>query len=234
MLDAKTPEGRSRLSDEQVSLTARHVEVGLESESIVASGMVKSVLQPQQPGRGAKRPRASGLPADEKAVNVNAERLTSAAGGDRFVYTGEAMLWQGETAIRADSIDFDREEGNLAATGSARMALPMKEGLATGRAMRIRYTQNDRRLAFGDATKPGAPSAADQPIAARGAGPQRGSGGPTRVLERSGGGGSRGIHRVVLERARPPPNVMPAGEEHRMAPSAHRQALSTCGEGDTN
>ena len=157
VLDAKTPEGRSRLSDEQVSLTARHVEVGLESESIVATGTVKSVLQPQPPGRGAKRPRASGLLADEKAVNVNAERVTSAAGGDHFVYTGEAMLWQGETAIRADSIDFDREEGNLAATGSARMALPMKEGLANGRATRIRYTQNDRTLAFGDSPKPGAP-----------------------------------------------------------------------------
>ena len=99
---------------------------------------------------------------------MNAERLTSAAGGDRFVYTGEAMLWQGETAIRADSIDFDREGGNLAATGAARMALPMKEGLANGRATRIRYTQKDRTLAFGDPSEAGgADSAAAQ--AARGA-----------------------------------------------------------------
>ena len=38
VLDAKTPEGRSRLSDEQVSLTARHVEVGLKSESMWPAG----------------------------------------------------------------------------------------------------------------------------------------------------------------------------------------------------
>ena len=38
VLDAKTPEGRSRLSDEQVSLTARHVEVGLESSRLSPAG----------------------------------------------------------------------------------------------------------------------------------------------------------------------------------------------------
>ena len=66
---------------------------------------------------GAEAPATSALLADEQAVNVNADRVTSAAGGDRFVYSGEAMLWQGETAIRAETIDLDREGGNLHGRG---------------------------------------------------------------------------------------------------------------------
>jgi LPS export ABC transporter protein LptC len=159
VLDASTPDGRSRMSDEQLSLTARHIEVGLENTAVSATGTVKSVLQPRAAaggaaGRGQKPVRTQGLLKEGQAVNVNAERLTSADGGDRFVYTGEAMLWQGETAIRADSIDFDRDGGNLTALGAARMSLPMKAGLATGRAVRIRYTNEDRTLTLSDPAQP--------------------------------------------------------------------------------
>ena len=81
VLDAKTPEGRSRLSDEQVSLTARHVEVGLETESISASGTVKSVLQPQAPGRGGQAPPRVG-PAGRRKSRQR-ERGTRNIGGGR-------------------------------------------------------------------------------------------------------------------------------------------------------
>ncbi len=154
-------DARSRLADDRLSLTAHHIEVGLENTALAANGTVRSVLQPQAAGRGrgaAKRQR-SALLADEQAVNVNAERLSSAAGGDRFVYTGDAMLWQGETAIRAETIDLDREAGNLTAAGTARMSLPMKEGLASGRAARIRYDNGGRTLSFSDPAAP-APAAA--------------------------------------------------------------------------
>ena len=160
VLDAGAPEARSRLANDRLSLTARHIEVGLENTALAANGAVRSLLQPQAAGRGrgAAKPRRSALLADEQAVNVNADRVTSAAGGDRFVYTGEAMLWQGETAIRAETIDLDREGGNLTAAGGARMSLPMKEGLASGRAVRIRYDNGARTLSFSDPAAPATPA----------------------------------------------------------------------------
>jgi LPS export ABC transporter protein LptC len=153
VLDAGPADGRTRMSDEQLSLTASHIEVGLENDAVSATGTVKSVLLPRAAGRGQK-PRTPGLLKEGQAVNVNAERVTSAAGGNRFVYSGEAMLWQGEMAIRADSIDFDRDGGNLTASGAARMSLPMKAGLASGRAVRIRYTNEDRTLTLSDPAQP--------------------------------------------------------------------------------
>ena len=160
VLDAGPKDARSRLADDRLSLTAHHIEVGLENTALAASGTVQSVLQPQAAGRGRGAPtrQRSALLADEQAVNINAERLSSAAGGDRFVYTGDAMLWQGETAIRAETIDLDREAGNLTAAGTARMSLPMKEGLASGRAARIRYDNAGRTLSFSDPAAPAPPS----------------------------------------------------------------------------
>ena len=160
VLDAGPKDARSRLADDRLSLTAHHIEVGLENTALAANGTVRSVLQPQVAGRGRGAPtrQRSALLADEQAVNINAERLSSAAGGDRFVYTGDAMLWQGETAIRAETIDLDREAGNLTAAGTARMSLPMKEGLASGRAARIRYDNAGRILSFSDPAAPAPPS----------------------------------------------------------------------------
>jgi LPS export ABC transporter protein LptC len=165
VLDAREPGMQSRLADDRLALAAETIDVGLRNKALTASGSVRSVLQPQGAarGRGAaaqRRPRESALLADDKAVNVNADRLASAAGGARFVYTGDAMLWQGETAIRADNIDLDRDGGNLTAVGTARMSLPMQQGLASGRASRIRYTNDDRALVFGDS-----PEAAPAPAA---------------------------------------------------------------------
>jgi lipopolysaccharide export system protein LptA len=159
VLDAGAPDARSRLADERLALTAHHIEVGLENSALAANGGVKSVFQPQPPTReqGPQKRQRSALLADEQAVNINAERVASAPGGDRFVYTGEAMLWQGETAIRADTIDLDREGGNLTAAGTARMSLPMKEGLASGRAVRIRYENGTRTLSFNDPAAPARP-----------------------------------------------------------------------------
>lgn len=160
VLDAGAPEARSRLADDRLSLTAHHIEVGLENTALAANGTVRSVLLPQAAGRGsgAQKRQQSALLADEQAVNVNADRVTSAAGGDRFVYSGEAMLWQGETAIRAETIDLDRDGGNLTAAGTARMSLPMKEGLASGRAARIRYDNGVRTLSFSDPAAPARPT----------------------------------------------------------------------------
>jgi hypothetical protein len=42
-----------------------------------------------------------------------------------MTYTGDAALWQGDTAVRATTIELDREGGNLVANGAARLSLPL-------------------------------------------------------------------------------------------------------------
>jgi hypothetical protein len=48
--------------------------------------------------------------------------------------------------VRAASIELDRQAGNLAANGAARLSLPLTDGLATGRASRLQYDDARRRV----------------------------------------------------------------------------------------
>jgi lipopolysaccharide export system protein LptA len=135
-----------RLADEQLTLTAKKVDLTLGAKDITATGGVKTVLKPPSEKGEAGGQKLPGLLAQGQLVNVNADSLTSEAGGRRMSYVGSAMLWQGETAMRADSLTIDRAEGSLAASGAARVALPMSDGPASGRARSIRFDDSTRTL----------------------------------------------------------------------------------------
>jgi lipopolysaccharide export system protein LptA len=152
----------ARLVDERLSMTARRVEVGLEGHDLEAQGGVKTELRPASGDQGRRMP---GLFAQERAVNANSERVSSTASGGRMTYTGDAALWQGDTAIRATSIELDREGGNLVANGAARLSLPLDDGLATGRAARLQYEDARRRVTLDTPVAPGARGAAAPPSA---------------------------------------------------------------------
>ena len=136
-----------RVADERLTLTAKRIELGLASRDVKATGGAKTVLRPAADKDGG--PGALGLPgilAKGQLVNVNADSLTTEAGGGRMTYVGNAMLWQGETAMRADSITIDRDRGSLAAIGAARVTLPMTDGPASGRARTIEFEDSTRTL----------------------------------------------------------------------------------------
>ena len=59
VLDAETPEARSRLADERLSLTARHIEVGLENTALAANGAVQVACCSRRPPAGAAGRKAS-------------------------------------------------------------------------------------------------------------------------------------------------------------------------------
>jgi LPS export ABC transporter protein LptC len=156
----------ARMVDQRLSMTARRMEVGLEGHDFEAQGGVKTELRPSAAGDDGRR--MPGLFAQERSVNANAERVSSSGTGGRMTYSGDAALWQGDTAVRAASIDLDREGGNLVATGAARLSLPLDKGLATGRAARLQYDDQRRRVTLDTpvatpgarGTAPGTPPAA--------------------------------------------------------------------------
>src|SRR5262249_33435786 len=110
---SETGSGDARLVDERMSLTAPHLEVALEGHAVAAHGGVKTELRPSSPNDAGRH--MPGLFAQERAVNANAESVSSSGSAGRLTYTGDAALWQGDTAVRATAIDLDRESGNLLA-----------------------------------------------------------------------------------------------------------------------
>ena len=83
------------------------------------SGDVKTTLRPQN-GSASPRARAAaaasrsaGLLRRTRSPNVNADALDYDGAAGKAVYRAARSLWQGDTAIRADTISLDQQNGDL-------------------------------------------------------------------------------------------------------------------------
>ena len=158
--------GGPRVADAQVQIEAASINITLAGPRMIAAGAVKTVLQPRNPRAGSgpstalgtgEATRLPGLFQQATPVNVNANALDYSGGGGRAVYSGNATLWQGETAIRADALTLDRSRGDLLATGAARSNMVFESGVSIGRAQEIRYDDAMRLIAYASPTPvPGA------------------------------------------------------------------------------
>jgi LPS export ABC transporter protein LptC len=162
--------GGPRAANAQVAVAATAIDITLEGPRMSARGDAKTVLKPPPDargnctvrgrGRGAapaateeKPNRLPGLLKENAPVNVNADSLTYAGGGGVATYSGNAMLWQGETAIRADEVRLDQAKGDLIATGGARSTLMLDGKASIGRAETMKY-EDARRLVTYESPRP--------------------------------------------------------------------------------
>ena len=152
--------GGPRVSDSQIRIEAPAISVTLEGPQMHATGGVKTVLSPPEKGR------LPGLLDRATPANVNANALEYDGQAGTAAYAGNATLWQGETAIRGETITLDRTSGNLHAVGAARSNLVLDAGVSIGRGEEIRYDDTARRISYGSplpATPPAsAPAASTQ------------------------------------------------------------------------
>jgi LPS export ABC transporter protein LptC len=137
--------GAPRVADAQIAIEAEGIDVTLEGRRMRAKGGVKTTLQP----RTREDSRLPGLLQQNQAANVNANLLDYQGEGGTAVYSGEAVLWQGETAVRGDVITLDQKTGDLVATGAARANLVLDKEISIGRAPEIRYEDTTRLITFG-------------------------------------------------------------------------------------
>jgi LPS export ABC transporter protein LptC len=153
--------GGPRVADAQIEIDAATIDVTLEGRRMTASGTVKTLLHPRTEGR------LPGLLRQGQAANVSASTLDYQGGAGTAVYSGNATLWQGETAIRANVITLDHARADLAASGAARSNIVFDSGVSIGRAAEIRYSDAARTITYASpqpAPTPVAPTSAS-PIA---------------------------------------------------------------------
>jgi lipopolysaccharide export system protein LptA len=134
--------GAPRVTDAQIEIDADTINVTLEGRKMTASGAVKTLLRSGTIGR------LPGLLQQGEAANVSAGTLDYQGGAGTAVYSGDATLWQGETAIRADVISLDQTRADLVASGTARSNLVFDTGDAIGRAAEIRYDDSARMITY--------------------------------------------------------------------------------------
>lgn len=146
------------VADDNIEIDADAIDVTLEGPRMVATGHVRTLLHPQADGTEGKAPgqggaagggRLPGLLQQGQAANVTAGSLDYQGVAGSAAYSGNAMLWQGDTTIRADAMSLDQRQGGLVAIGNARSNLPLESGVSIGRASEIRYEDATRRIVFG-------------------------------------------------------------------------------------
>jgi lipopolysaccharide transport protein LptA len=117
------------VADQRLTVDAPAVEVTLSPRRMTASGGVRTVLSAsrRQPGE-----RGTTLLKDSEPVNVTANELTFEEEAGKGVYKGKAVLFQGTTSIKADSITLDDKQGDLTAIGNVVAVLPIAGKSATG------------------------------------------------------------------------------------------------------
>ncbi|HEX7072154.1 MAG TPA: LptA/OstA family protein, partial [Rhodothermales bacterium] len=139
LMTLETPAGVAgatpRIADEQVTISARWIEMTLDPRKLNAKGEVKSVLKESRTKDKAQMAKEADADAhrrpamltDNEPVNVTASALQYDATASKGVYTGGARLWQGETTIQGETLVIDDTTGNLSAAKQVRTRMMLEQ-----------------------------------------------------------------------------------------------------------
>jgi lipopolysaccharide export system protein LptA len=140
------------VADEQVTIDANAISVGLQGRAMKATGAVKTILRASKPAaRGATAADQTKLPSllkQDQPANANGDALDYQGAAGLAVYSGSATLWQGETAIRADTITIDQAKGDLTASGNARSTIALDTGTSIAKAGEILYSDAAHTITY--------------------------------------------------------------------------------------
>jgi LPS export ABC transporter protein LptC len=136
--------------NDRIAVDATAVDVTLAGPVLAAKGNVKSVLQPPKKSAKGAGARLPGMLKQDEAVTVTADSLTFDGDADKASYDGRAQLWQGETSIKAASIDIDSKSGDLGAKGSVLTTTMLDQTDQDKKKTRVRSTATADRFAYDD------------------------------------------------------------------------------------
>jgi len=121
-----------RVADDRVTIDANTIDVALQGRLMKATGGVKTVLR-------ASTSKLPGLLKQDQPANVNADTLDYQGASGQAIYNGNATMWQGETAVRADKVTIDQSKGDFLGSGNARSTIVLDTGVSVAHASDIRY-----------------------------------------------------------------------------------------------
>ena len=118
-----------RVQDNQVTIDGRRIEMTLEKRQITATQDVRSVMlaASDQSGAGDTSMKRAGMLKQDQPVYATSDSMTYDGNVRLAIYTKDARLWQGDTAISGDSVTVDDATGNLASKGHVRSTMMLEQ-----------------------------------------------------------------------------------------------------------
>jgi lipopolysaccharide export system protein LptA len=139
--------------NEQIAVDATRIDITLEGPVLRAKGAVKSVVQQKKESAGSKDTKVPSMLKADQPVNVTADELNYDGSLSRAVYTGAALLWQGETSIKGTSIAIDSKSGDLAADGPVTTSAIMQQDDGKGGKEKVSSIGTSKEFAYLDSLR---------------------------------------------------------------------------------
>jgi LPS export ABC transporter protein LptC/lipopolysaccharide transport protein LptA len=141
--------------NDRIAIDATALNLTLEGPIINAKGSVKSVLQPQKrsPEQRGDEIRVPSMLKQDQPVNVTADALDYDGVESRAIYTGNALLWQGETSIKAASLTIDSRKGDMTAAGPVLTVANLQQNGKDGGRERVRTRGSAGNFKYEDAER---------------------------------------------------------------------------------
>jgi lipopolysaccharide export system protein LptA len=168
-LAGATKEGAPVVAEEQVTIEAQTIDVGLDTRIMKARSNVttwmrsptmrrcKPATQRAKDEQGANK--VPGLLKTDLPVVIKAQDLEYNSRKGTAIYRAPlgkaATLDQDETALSGEQIAIDQTDGNLTVTGNAISTLMLDNKPTTGRGHEIRYTDAKRLITYASGIKAG-------------------------------------------------------------------------------
>jgi len=130
-----------RVADDQVTIDANTIDVALQGRLMKAAGGVRTMLR-------ASKSKLPGLLKQDQPANVNADALDYQGAAGQAIYTGNATMWQGETAVRAEKVSIDQSKGDFLGSGNARSTIALDTGVSVAHAADIRYDDAAQTITY--------------------------------------------------------------------------------------
>jgi lipopolysaccharide export system protein LptA len=142
-----------RVSTDQIAVDATHIEVVLAGPTMVATGNVKSVVEPPKKGGQNADTKLPSMLKQDQPVKVTSGVLNYDGAASKATYTEKAQLWQGETTVKGDLITIDDKTGDLGATGSVVTTTALDQTDKNQKKERVRTTASSKEFKYEDALR---------------------------------------------------------------------------------
>jgi LPS export ABC transporter protein LptC len=161
-LSGVTAGGKPIVAEEQAAIEADAIDVTLDTRRMQGKGNV--TMQVRTANRckpAAARAAASqgpnrmpGLLKQDAGATIRAGSLDYEGDAGRALFSGRALMSQGDTSITGDTLELDQSKGDMVATGNAISTMAMDGAQSTGRAHQIRYIDAERVIRYAAAPPP--------------------------------------------------------------------------------
>jgi lipopolysaccharide export system protein LptA len=101
--------GKARVWDTTGSTDADTIDLNQKTGDFTATGNVRSTREAE------KKPKDAGASKEEASTQATADTMRVSENNTKIRYEGNAVMWQGESRLRAQRIEIDRKSGQLRA-----------------------------------------------------------------------------------------------------------------------